>query len=110
MRDSAITIAADAAGTASTNVIKVPGNAFKADANCTYWAAPSGTQKMSWKGNIAAIAAFLKGKALATAITVDTDKNSDSYWTVGGVSTGATLTEFKQYMGFAFNAYSHFNF
>ena len=58
------------------------------------------------------IAAFLVGKDLSKLDISDaaraTEANDDGLktWTVGGVDTGATLTDFKDYVNLAIAAFS----
>ena len=76
-----------------------------------YWA-QTGTVKLGWKGNMEKIAAFLVGKDLSKLDISDaaraTEANDDGLktWTVGGVDTGATLTDFKDYVNLAIAAFS----
>ena len=66
---------------------------------------------LGWKGNMEKIAAFLVGKDLSKLDISDaaraTEANDDGLktWTVGGVDTGATLTDFKDYVNLAIDAY-----
>ncbi|MDY5248074.1 MAG: hypothetical protein SPH41_00045, partial [Bacilli bacterium] len=75
-----------------------------------YWA-QSDTVKLGWKGNMEKVAAFLVGKDLSKLDISDaaraTEANDDGLktWTVGGVDTGATLTDFKDYVNLAIDAY-----
>ena len=75
-----------------------------------YWAQTE-TVKLGWKGNMEKIAAFLVGKDLSKLDISDaaraTEANDDGLktWTVGGVDTGATLTDFKDYVNLAIDAY-----
>jgi hypothetical protein len=112
MRNNDISILKDAEGSAFTTPVSIayPGDPFKADANNAYGYHGT-TLAFNWKKNIAAMENFLVGKeltALLVGAKADTNTNPKN-WYVDGVDTGATLSEFNQYMGFALTAYSYAN-
>jgi hypothetical protein len=67
-----------------------------------YWS----TGALGWAGNIAAI------EELLLESTMDFDpadfaKNAEGYWAAGTITTGATLTDFKDYLSVALRAYAN---
>ena len=88
--------------------LNLASGSFKSEGK--YWAGEN--YPLGWKGNIEKIAAFLVGKDLSTLDISDAAKATEANdaglktWTVGGVDTGATLSDFKDYVNLAIAAFS----
>jgi hypothetical protein len=97
----------NASGVAITTFVKVDPSAkvsmTKSDAN--YWNVPSG---LGWSGNMDKIVELLVGSTMAfdpadfTRATV-----APLVWGNGDITTGATLTDFKDYLSLALRAYAN---
>lgn len=74
----------------------------KTEAN--YW--PGDNNQLGWKGNMDEIAAALKGTKMDQANKISKPEGS-KYWVIDNVTTGATLTDFKDYYEIARRAYNN---
>lgn len=77
------------------------GSLFKSQSN--YW--PSSEGDMGWKGNIAKMVDYLKANGVKFSLdSIEKDSETGTFF-IGDVDTGATLTDFTDYMSVAKAAY-----
>jgi hypothetical protein len=77
------------------------GSMFKSESS--YW--PGGEEVKGWKGNIKAIEDYVKEHGAGFEIgDLDKDDETGTWW-IGDVDTGASLTDFKDYMEVVKDAY-----
>jgi hypothetical protein len=102
-------VEADAFFLATSTGIEHP-NLVRVDANSNvamtksasgYWSSGLG-----WAGNMDALETLLIGTKL-TLDPIDFEINEDGYWASGDVVTGATLTDFADYIAVALRAYNN---
>ncbi len=103
-----ITVASNAEGTAVSDHVYFAQKAFKADENSTYW--PQTATALGWKGNIAAIEAYLVGKdpsKIASFVkATEAGEDEKKYFMDGTVSTGATINATDAYLQLAKAAFA----
>ena len=94
---------ATAEGTEHPNLVRVDANSNVAMTKSAsgYWSSGLG-----WAGNMDALEELLVGTKLNIDPT-DFEKNGDGYWSSGDLVTGATLTDFADYIAVALRAYNN---
>jgi hypothetical protein len=69
-----------------------------------YWAVTSG---LGWSGNMAAIETLLVGTSMDFTAESFTKDATTNFWGNGTLTSGATLTDFKDYINLALRAYAN---